>query len=471
MESKALNKVIYKDSFLILLNRIFISLSRILAVFIFSHQLSQSVLGVYHNFWVQFSAIFAISGLSIANFVVSYSPDKVVQIFKNLSPAKFIIGFGILAASGLLFGYLQSGSGVYFLLAFSFLIFNTISVALESVMIAFKHFKSLLLINVVYFILFVAAHLYVLQMETYSFNFLVSLLTLIAFLKVFFCVLMLKNDFSKNGNATELLDDKYKKFWRHLYVFDMIQILMAHSDKFVVSLVMSEATSAVYQNATYVTPLLSIVFSAVSSAAILQFSEAQGDLKKQTQILNNTGKLLSVIAFPTFFFLMFFAKEFITVFYSAQYLDAVPIFRMSLLMIPLFAFNFNILLQRHEKGFVINQGMILDIVCLLIFIYPCYQWLGLKGIPLSFTLATVCQLLFYLWHNQKILQTGIANIFPLKDWAQKIVVFGSLSFGLYWMFHHWIMLPVFGTFFISATCIGIAMLVFLNKETKFLKRK
>lgn len=471
MESQKLNKVFLKDSVLILLNRIFISLSRVVAVFIFSHQLSKSIFGVYQNFWVQFSAIFAISGLSIANFAVSYSPEKIVQIFKNLSPLKFATGLVILLGSGLLFAYLQSDAGVYFLLACCFLIFNTLSLVLDAVMIAFKHFKSLLLINVLYFLLFVGLHLFVLQMETYNFNFLLTLLTMLALAKTIVALGVLKKDFSIGADLSLLKEDKYKKFWRYLYLFDMIQILMAYSDKFVVSLVLSEADSAVYQNATYITPLLSIVFSAVSSAAILQFSEVEGDLKKQTKILNNTGKLLSVIAFPAFFFLMFFANEFISLLYSEKYVVGVPIFRMSLLMIPLYAFNFNILLQRHEKGLVINQGMAIDIICLLIFIYPCYQWLGLKGIPLSFTLATVCQLLFYLWHNQKILQTSIADIFPLKDWAIKMVTFALLSFVLSWIFHEWIILPAFWSFSISGLCIGIVMLVFLNEETNFLKRK
>lgn len=470
MDPKALNIVFYKDSMLIFVNRIFISLSRALTTFIFSHQLSQSLYGTYQNFWIQFSAIFAISGLSIATFAVSYSPEKIVQIFKSLSPLKFATGFSILLSSGLLFGYLQSGAGVYFLLAAFFLIFNTLSVVLESVTIAFKHFKSLLLINVIYFLLFVGAHLYVLQMETYSLNFLIFLLTFFAAVKVAAALLILKKDFAIGSDAAVLKDDKYKKFWRHLYLFDMIQILMAYSDKFVVSLVMPEATSAVYQNATYVAPLLSIIFSAVSSAAILQFTGAESDLKRQTQILNSSSKLLSVIAFPVFFFLMFFAKEFITIIYSDKYLEAVPIFRISLLTIPLYAFNFNILLQRHEKGAIINQGMAVDIICLLIFIYPCYQWLGLMGIPLSYFLATVCQILFYLYHNKKILRTGIANILPLKDWALKIVVFGLLSFGLY-VCSRWMSLSAFWSFSISGACIGLTTLAFLNKETKFLKRK
>lgn len=471
MDTRSLNKIFYKDSLLILINRIFISLSRAVTTFIFAHQLSQTLYGTYQNFWVQFSAIFAISGLSIASFSVSYSPQKIVQIFKDLNAIRLSAGIAVLIGSGLLFASLQSGAGVHFWLAFSFLIFNTLSLILESVMIAFRHLRASLLINGSYFLLFLYAHFVVLRTEGYSFDLLIALLTLLVLAKTILSLLVLRKDFSVGTDAGILKDDKYKKLWRHLYFFDMIQIAMAYSDKFVVSLVMTEATSAVYQNATYVTPILAVVFSAVSSAAVLQFSGAEGDLKRQAAILKNTGRTLSLVAIPAFFFLMFFAEQFITVLYSEKYLGSVPIFRINLLVLLTYCMNLNILLQRHEKGLVINQGMFIDIACLLIFIYPCYQWLGLKGIPLSYFLATVCQLLFYLWHNQNILQTGLADILPLKDWLQKIVVFGLLSWGSYLLFNNWSGLTPFWTLAGGGSVIALAMLAFFNKERKFLTRK
>lgn len=471
MDTRSLNKIFYKDSLLILFNRIFISLSRAVATFIFSHHLSQTLYGTYQNFWVQFSAIFAISGLSIASFAVSYSPEKIVQIFKDLNALKLSTGIAILVGSGILFAYLQAGAGVHFWLAVSFLVFNTLSLVLESVMIAFRHLKALLLINSIYFLLFLCAHFMVLQAEGYSFNLLIFLLTTLVMVKTVLSLFILRRDFAVGADTGILKDDKYKKFWRHLYFFDMIQIAMAYSDKFVVSLVMEEATSAVYQNATYVTPILAVVFSAVSSAAVLQFSGAEGDLKRQAAILKNTSRTLSLVAIPAFFFLMFFAEQFVTILYSEKYLDAVPIFRINLLVLLSYCVNFNILLQRHEKGMVINQGMFIDIGCLLIFIYPCYQWLGIRGIPLSYFLATVCQLLFYLWHNQRILRTDLSNMLPFKDWLQKIVVFGLLSLILYLLFNNWIGFSPFWTFFSGGAVIGLVMLAFFNKETKFLTRK
>src|SRR5690606_10351781 len=109
------------------------------------------------------------------------------------------------------------------------------------------------------------------------------------------------------------------------------------------------------------------------------------------------GRLLSCIAYPVFFFLFFFRSEFITVVFSEKYVEAIPIFLCSVLILPVRAYSNTTILQNYHQGRIINAGVLLDYIVALAVIYPLYLWLGLAGIALSFVVSTYVQVIFYLY--------------------------------------------------------------------------
>ena len=470
MEAKNISKVIYKDSSIIFLNRLLLSLSRVVTTYIFAHRLSIEVYGAYQNFWIQLGTLFAVAGLSLSSFVFSYNSEKIIQIFRNLSRKNYLIGSLIVLSCGLLFGWMQHKTEVGFGLAFLFLLWHTLSIVLDNVLTAFKKFRFLLVINAGYFLLFVSVHLYVLQRPSYHFSLLILLLLALVSIKSLLIILKLKGILKEQSPHDSLEDKSFLRFWRHLYFFEAVQMFWGGVDKFAVSLIAPATISAIYQNATYTIPLLAIVFSAVSSAVFLQFSDINGGLKREAEILKSSGKIFAIVAIPLFFLLMAFSKEFITLVFSAKYLSSVPIFRMSLLSVPFSIFNYLILFQRHEKGFIINKGMFIDIVGSIILAIPLYLWLGLKGIPLAIAISTLFQCLFYLRQHKKILQADYATFLPFRDWIIKTITFGLVIFSLKYCFTELLSFPLIWGLFITAAIVGILMFLFIVKETKLFRR-
>lgn len=455
----------YKDTLLIFINRLFVNLSLVLGTYLFAHQLQPADFGMYQNFWTQFNTFFAVAGLGLASFIFSYAPEKVVRIFSSLNVARKSLGLGLIAGCALLFGWLQYKAGVNFGYAALFLVFNTLSIFTDSFLTIFKKYKALVAINLVYFLFFTGLHLFMIRQASFDFNQLILALTGLVLLKCVLSFFMIRKQFRET--ATQQLEDrKYLRLWTHIYLFDLVQILLIYLDKFIVSVFTAAEVSVIYQNGTYPIPIIPILFTAVSSVTLMRFSTEAGSEAGQAKILSDSGKALSTAVFPVFFFFLFFAHEFIQFYFSDKYLDSVPIFRMSLLMLPFKAFNFTLLFQRKEMGSLINKGVIIDIVSLLLLVFPLYQLLGLKGIPLSYALATLAQASFYIYHHKRILAQGISTILPLKDWAGKALIFGTISFVLHYVFSELVFLSLFWTLAISFAIIALIAAGFLYKEIR-----
>lgn len=469
MSEQNLTKALYKDSFLIFVNRLLISLARIAATILFSYYLTTSLYGTYQNVWVQFSTLFAISGLSLSSFVFSYSPQKVVQIISQLKTKNYLLGAALVFLSAVLFGLFQQEAGIAFFAGFIFLVISTASIVLDSILISFQKLKPLLVINVAYVLLFIGIHFFWLEAGSFSLTQLFLFLSGLGLFKTIFCFKIFRTEQSKHLLSTALeplLDNKFKLLWRHLFLFDVIQILMSFSDKFVVSLLLPASESAVYQNATYTVPLIAVVFSAVSNAILIQLSVKNQSKAAEANILLKSAKLFSAIALPLFFFLLFFSQEFIVFVFSDKYLASVSIFKVSIWMIPLSMFNGVILLQKYEKGGIINKGMVLDILVTIALIYPMYQLFGLPGIPLSFILATFTQSIYYAWQYVNLLKMSALHFLPVRDWLIKSLIFGSMSFAFHYSFISILDWNSRTAFLISATLVGIVAVFILIRDAK-----
>jgi len=137
------------------------------------------------------------------------------------------------------------------------------------------------------------------------------------------------------------------------------------------------------------------------------------------------------MAFPLFFFLLYFRQEFIYFFFSEKYAAAIPIFLCSILILPIRAYNHTIILQSRERGNIINRGAVLDMVLAVLLMYPMYLWLGLPGVALSFVCSTVIQVIYYFYHSRKLLQVKGPELLPLSNWFFKFAGFAVLGFLLH----------------------------------------
>lgn len=413
--------------------------------------------GIYQNYWIQFNTLFAIAGLGFSSFLLAYRPEKLLQILTQLKVGQKTAAVSIMLVCALVFAGIQWGN-TFFIFSFFFFLFNAISLILNHFLIVFKRYAALTIINALYCVLFFGAHCWALGAGQFSFTNLVALLSILLLGKMLVSGRMVAQAFSALSPSDEPFHPKqFWSFWRHMYFFELSQLLIVNADKFVLSLLVEEKVSAIYQSGAFSIPLLSAMFGSVSSAALMQLATSQKDKVSQADILRKTSKLLASVAFPVFFFFYFFSSEFLYLLFSPEFTESVPIFKMSLLMIPFSAFNFSVLLKHYEQGKAINMGVLADVCTTGITVWPLYYWMGLKGIPLAFVLGTAAQMTVYLVHHVRILGMSLLSFIPLRFWLISIAYYALLCYVLH-MITSSLQLSNFQSLLLAGSVVGISVL-------------
>lgn len=403
-----------------------------LLVFIFfSRNLSRAEYGNYQNFWVSLYLLSAVATLGIPAFILTYSPPFIKSMLQKMTQSSYLKVFSWIFIVSVVFAYvIHINVHIPWYIALCFLVVFSLNTISEAFLIVFKRFGFLLLLNGLYTLLFLLVH-YGFLIGVYDLQ---KLFLFLLFFRGFRLVVValvarmnikrIRGDFDKQYTVADILS-----LWKHIGIYDVSSRFITWVDKFVVSIIFTASVSAIYFNATYDIPFLPVMLGAVGGAALMQLSVTSKEQNDNAAIViaNFTSRLLSSIVFPLFFFLYVFRHELFTVVLTAKYTESVPIFAVTVFIVPLRAYNFTTILQNRHKGRIMNTGVLLDAVIAFGLMYPLYQFYGLLGIALSFVVSTYAQGAYYLYNTGKVLNVSMINLVPLKNWIGKIIVF-SLVF-------------------------------------------
>lgn len=459
MSAQQRNISFFGSAFYIFSGRFFNNVAVLVVMFFFTRHFSTTVYGIYSGLSSLLNFFTIIAGISLPLFTLVYPPERLLSFFRSFN-RKHYLGYGLMMlCCALLFALLQYRDiPDWYLLTLFFILFTAGNIS-DACLIALKHHPWLALINLVYALMFVGIHLSVLQLSM-PFSTLISYWILILLLKIGFSLLIFRKGLTTSSALQQDFGNKQQmlSLWKHLYITDIIQVSFLWVDKFLIFFLASKDTMAIYYNGTLQLPFIMTVFSAVSNAAI-QILANQQDKKIQVHMVKTVGKVLSSIMFPAFIYLMFFGEALFLFFFSEKYLPAVPVFICSVMILPLRAYNFSMLLQKNEKGRIITIGAVGDLIIALLLMYPLYHFFGLPGLALSFVISTLCQSAFYAYYTSKIMDVPMARLFPLKNWMVKTLLFLALCGSLQYLQVTLPFLPQFLTAGIIVAIVGI--LIFL----------
>lgn len=251
-----------------------------------------------------------------------------------------------------------------------------------------------------------------------------------------------------------------KKQWLQLGIYDVSQVAFRYIDKFAISLLVGPALFSVYFIGTTDVPFMAMMLGAVGNSLLQQMAHGEKTHTSRVSLMHTSGALLARIVFPIFFFLFFFRKEFIEFVFSEKYAAAVPLFAISIMALPLRAYNFTSLLQHLNKVRIINIGAVLDLCIACGLAVPLYLWIGLPGVAFAFMISTFLQAAFYVYHTSKAVQQPFWNLIPWKQWSALLLVYGGLGFGLQLIFQEHFGLRQ--SLFLGAACTAIIIFVSLS---------
>ncbi|MDQ2862933.1 MAG: polysaccharide biosynthesis C-terminal domain-containing protein, partial [Bacteroidota bacterium] len=228
----------------------------------------------------------------------------------------------------------------------------------------------------------------------------------------------------------------FMKHWAYLGLNEVLGVISKWIDKIFLLYLLTASDFAVFFNGAFEIPLFGLLISVAASFMLIEFS---GNLLAKDKILDifkESFNMLSGIVFPLFFFLFFFREEIFSFAFKNKYGASVPIFAISILILPLRINNYSVILQCFSQGKKIMAGSLIDIIIALALMVILYPLMGSRGIVLSIVISTYCQVIYYLWHSAKILRVKVYNLLPVKNLVAKFLILLILYFIISFSINH-----------------------------------
>ena len=299
-----------------------------------------------------------------------------------------------------------------------FIVLQNIITASESLLVKQGGEKKSFLINFFYSILFFAWHLYVLYIG-YRLTNLIEGACVISFLKLVATVIYTKKS---NAVVAEKDDNNFFGHWAYLGFNDILGVIAKWIDKIFLLYLLTSADFAIFFNGSFEIPLFGLLISVTGSLLLIEISADLQSKNKITGLYRENFRMLSKIVFPLFFLLFFFREEIFLIAFKGKYNASIPIFLISIFVLPIRINNYSVILQCFSQGKKILLGSIMDLVLAIILMFLLYPSMGSRGIALAIVIATWCQVLYYLWHSKELLQVPLSELIPLRKLLIRFLV-------------------------------------------------
>lgn len=374
---------------------------------------------------------------NIVNVVISFGLSSVILStninylfsFIKKNKTKLTAFYIVLSLSGLTAFFLLAinfSNGLKLLLV-AFFIIQNISTVAETLLIKRQGEKMSFIINSFYSLLFIAWHLYVL-FTNYSLSYLFAGICVISVLKL---TAMIWMPFTTELYVAKIHEKTFLQHWTFLGLNDILGVISKWIDKVFLLYILTATDFAIFFNGSFEIPLFGLLISVIGSFLLIEISKNTSQTSRIIQLYRESFLILSALVFPLFFFLFFFRAELFALVFKNKYAASVPIFVISIFVLPLRINNYSVILQCFSKGKKILVGSILDISIAIILMLGLYPFMGMRGIALAIVVATYCQIFFYLWHSAKTLHTSVWQLLPLQKLLTRFLILGTSYFILF----------------------------------------
>ena len=436
---------------------------------LYSRKLSYDEYGKFQTFWIYSNILniiiaFALPSVILANREVVF--NFFLKSYKRQIGLFYLLLFSFVSA---IFYFLVdhiSATIKISMLVFIFLQFTT--TLADTFLIKRNQLRLYFAANFIYSILFFVIHLY---FYFYQFNLqllISSLLCLLAAKSLL--ILFVKKPIDDSYHSTS--HKIFFKNWLYLGSNEVIGVIARWLDKIYVVFLISAANFAVFVNGTIEIPLFAVLISAAETFMLTKISHNIEDKKQAAFIFKESFKLLSYISFPVFFMLLIVHQEVFSVIFNDKYNQSVPIFLISIFIIPLRINHYSVILQCYNSTNKILVGSLMDIMLALILMTLLYPSFGVAGVAFSIVISTYLQVFYYIWHSAKSIQAQIKELVPFVFLAK--LFFGLAILYLCFFFLKFYFLPVpyiIIVFVLTVIIISIALKNYLfTKRRSFLKK-
>lgn len=410
-----------------MVGRMFPLLSLLGVTVLFAHGLPAASYGRFQSVWMYANLVSVLMGFGISTIIFSTPAGVLVTLFGR--NRKIILTFySLLWLMALaLFASVTKFSLPLKLLIITFILFQNINSVTETWVLKRGGEQRYAAINLLYAMLFFGWHYYLLT-SAYTLEKLIGGVILISVVKLMLLLVGLRAPASMKPAFVE--DRKIFGHWAYIGINDVVNIFSKWIDKLILVYLLTPAEFAVFFNGSIEIPLLIVVISITSAYSMMQMAKEPANNARVQNIFSENFRLLSAVAFPLFFYLLFFREDIFLVFFGEKYLASVPVFAITILVLPFRINEYSAVLKVRSRGDLVTRGSVMELMLAILLIFILYPLYGTKGAASALVLSTIFQISFYLYHTQKVTGIKVAELIPLKVLFVRFLACGMLFFGL-----------------------------------------
>ena len=390
-----------------------------LITIIYSRKLSYDEYGIFQSVWMYANIVNVIVSFGVSAVILSTNLNFLFSFIKENK--RIIIPFYTLLSIIALIGFFyfsKNFNAAEKNLIIAFIIIQNIITISETLLIKQGGEKKAFVINIFYSLLFFGWHLYVL-FTSYSLTFLVAGIGIISILKLFAILLSTR---PHKAIITSTNNRRFLSHWAYLGSNEILGIISKWIDKIFLLYLLSSADFAIFFNGSFEIPLFGLLISVTGSLLLIEISTDTKLTSRITSLFRENFNILSSIVFPLFFFLLFFREEIFSLAFKNKYNASIPIFVISIFVLPMRINNYSVILQCFSQGKKVLWGSIMDISLAVVLMITLYPVMGSRGIALAIVIATWCQVIYYLWQSKSVLKVSIAQLVPVKKLVVKFLL-------------------------------------------------
>lgn len=412
-----------KRSFLLISSSILRIGVQFVVIFLYARNLTLNEYGFYQSVWLYINIASVVSLFGLPSLLLSGAVINIKNWIRWHKKSFFQIACVLnLVPLIYIFIFANNFDLITKCLLGLLIVVQNIAIITEVLTIKKEQEFLVLLSNIIFITGYFLWHI-ILLYNNYSLQLLLVGLTFMFVIKLF-----LQWYFSKGIIKEETDKDSFRgKQWFYMGLYEVTGVIAKWLDKWLILTFISVTQFATYFNGAYEIPVFGLMVSAVGNIMLVEFSKQGNGTAATVKILfEKSSRLLSAIVFPSFCFLFFYHDEFFTLIFSAKYAEAIPIFLISIFVLPLRITNAAAALQVHHRNDLILKGSLLDLLITVLLMLVLYPIFNLRGLALAFVIATYVQIGYYLWHTGKLIKKKVSWFFPYK----KLFVTMGVSFAV-----------------------------------------
>lgn len=237
-------------------------------------------------------------------------------------------------------------------------------------------------------------------------------------------VLFSRNSMSFQGWSKSFFPVQQLEYSIPLALVSLTGLISMAFNRGILASAFSPVEFAIYAVGALEIPLDTIFQTSVANVlrASLPPLVRDGNYEEVVRLLREAVRKLSIIVLPSFVFLFGHAEQFITLLFTLQYSESVPVFRIYLWLMPLTMFILSPVPQAFGKtraNLYINLSVMTFVI---IFSYLLLKIIGFYGPAFAIVASQYLGTILFIWLVLKLTRTTLSQLLPLRHMLLVVLV-------------------------------------------------